>query len=271
MNIFFEPINLNQWNIFEKVEGVGHVEPFLATKQMRPGDLMLLHVGQQNSKYESGIYAIGEIISEYYTLRDHPEDYCNNKETVNVRIIEFNLSKPYITHEYCKTLVKQFRRVQKIQNICNDSVDSILKMFQDLSLIDQIEETLEKGGIKGEERLSYVKVRVNQSVFRRRLLIRYGKCCLCNIKNEEILRASHIKPWSVSSKEEKVDVDNGLLLCPNHDALFDRGLISFDENGTIVISEKLIDREHMNVHNDMRIELTEGNKRYMEYHRANMQ
>ena len=42
---YFEPVNLNQWNMFEKVRNVGHVEPFLATKEMHKGNIMLLHVG----------------------------------------------------------------------------------------------------------------------------------------------------------------------------------------------------------------------------------
>ena len=57
MQIFFEPVNLNHWNMFEKVSGVGHVEPFIATKAMEIGDMVLLYVGCQNKKYKSGVYA----------------------------------------------------------------------------------------------------------------------------------------------------------------------------------------------------------------------
>ena len=51
MNIYFEPVNVNQWNMFEKVKDIGHIEPFLATKSMQIGDIVVLHVGQQNAKY----------------------------------------------------------------------------------------------------------------------------------------------------------------------------------------------------------------------------
>ena len=57
----------------------------------------------------------------------------------------------------------------------------------------------------------------------------------------ELLVASHIKPWSISDANEKLDIHNGLLMCPNHDKLFDRGYISFDDTGRILISEKLDD------------------------------
>ena len=51
---------------------------------------------------------------------------------------------------------------------------------------------------------------------------------------EAVLIASHIKPWKDSDENERLDIDNGLLLCPNHDKAFDRGYISFDDNGLII-------------------------------------
>ncbi len=62
MKIYFEPVNVNQWNMFEKVTGEGRVEPFLETKSMEEGDLVLLHVGSQTKQYASDIYAYGTIV-----------------------------------------------------------------------------------------------------------------------------------------------------------------------------------------------------------------
>ncbi len=75
--------------------------------------------------------------------------------------------------------------------------------------------------------------------------------------------------WAKSSNNEKCDINNGLLLCPNHDALFDSGYISFNDDGEIIISEGLTqeDKKCMGVFSDMKIELKEENRRYMEYHR----
>ena len=114
MNIFYEPVNVNQWNMFEEVRFVGHKEPFLATKAMKRGDIILLHVGQQNKQYESGIYAIGEVISEPCIIQDRPNDYCNNKLSVWVRIEKISYSTPFISHQRCKDFIKQFRAVHKI-------------------------------------------------------------------------------------------------------------------------------------------------------------
>ncbi len=69
--------------------------------------------------------------------------------------------------------------------------------------------------------------------------------------------------------EEKLDIDNGFLLCPNHDRLFDKGFISFADDGTILLSDYLSqnDRIFTNVDPNKRIILTEQNKEYLAYHR----
>lgn len=56
----------------------------MATASMQVRDKMLLHVGSQNRKYESGICAVGTIVKESYILENSPQGYCNNKLTVNV-------------------------------------------------------------------------------------------------------------------------------------------------------------------------------------------
>ena len=57
--------------------------------------------------------------------------------------------------------------------------------------------------------MAFVKTRVNQSVFRERLLKKYHTCCLCKVENQALLTASHIKPWAASSADEKLDAENG--------------------------------------------------------------
>jgi len=66
-----------------------------------------------------------------------------------------------------------------------------------------------------------------------------GKCLITGIDEKEILVASHIKPWSKCSNEERLDENNGLLLVPNYDKLFDIGLITFGEKGELLISNVL--------------------------------
>jgi putative restriction endonuclease len=65
-------------------------------------------------------------------------------------------------------------------------------------------------------------------------------CCrLTRIAERGHLRASHIKPWCRSDDREKLDPNNGLLLSPHIDHLFDRGYISFTDDGDLMISSRL--------------------------------
>lgn len=123
--------------------------------------------------------------------------------------------------------------------------------------------------IQGISKETVVKVRINQGIFRDKLLQRYSCCCLCGVSNQRLLIASHIKPWSASEPDEKLDVDNGFLMCPNHDLLFDEGWITFSDEGKIIIADRLLknDRIALNVNDNMNILLTDKNKKYLKYHR----
>ncbi len=134
---------------------------------------------------------------------------------------------------------------------------------------EALEESLKESRVEGKERLAIIKARVNQSEFRKRLLLRYKKCCLCGVSDSRLMIASHIKPWSESTAIERTDPDNGFMLCPNHDAVFDQFLISFENDGRIMISDELSNTERifLNIRDDMRINIQEGNKKYLEYHR----
>jgi hypothetical protein len=86
--------------------------------------------------------------------------------------------------------------------------------------------------------------RVGQAKFRKDLLKYWKTCAVTNFKIERLLRASHIKPWSVATPTERLDSFNGLLLLPNLDALFDYGFISFDNQGQILISSQIPETEY---------------------------
>ena len=79
--------------------------------------------------------------------------------------------------------------------------------------------------------------RIGQAAFRQSLLDRdRGRCVLTGIEMPEILRASHIVPWRDATPRERLDPANGLLLAVHIDALFDRGLLSFRSDGTVLCS-----------------------------------
>jgi 5-methylcytosine-specific restriction protein A len=90
------------------------------------------------------------------------------------------------------------------------------------------------------ERKGLVISRVGQGAYRKRIIHRWEyKCAVTGFDNLNILIASHIVPWSESTDIERLDVDNGLLLSPNYDALFDQHLISFENNGKIILSDTI--------------------------------
>lgn len=122
------------------------------------------------------------------------------------------------------------------------------------------------------EREVLIKARIGQSHFRNQLQLKFGTCCICGIEHNELLIASHIKPWSKSNSDEKIDYqNNGLLLCVMHDKLFDRGFISFDDNGKIIISEKIKKEDFNKIKIDknfrLGFEISEKMKKYLVYHR----
>lgn len=82
--------------------------------------------------------------------------------------------------------------------------------------------------------------RIGQGDFRNALVVAWdGTCPLAGVDHLPLLRASHIKPWRSSTNAERLDPFNGMLLAVHVDALFDRGLISFEDNGTLLISGTL--------------------------------
>ena len=90
------------------------------------------------------------------------------------------------------------------------------------------------------ERSGLVTSRVGQGAYRKRIIHRWEyKCAVTNFNKLDILIASHIVPWSKTTDHERLDVNNGLLLSPTYDALFDKHLITFDNKGKIQLSDKI--------------------------------
>ena len=90
------------------------------------------------------------------------------------------------------------------------------------------------------ERKGLVTSRVGQGAYRKRIIHRWEyKCAVTGFDKLDILIASHIVPWADSNDYERLDVNNGILLAPNFDALFDKHLISFENNGKIILSDAI--------------------------------
>lgn len=120
------------------------------------------------------------------------------------------------------------------------------------------------------EREALIQARIGQGPFRIALLKYWGACAVSGVSEPAVLRASHVKPWRDASNAERLDPANGMLLAAHLDALFDVGLITFDDDGKIQISSLLAteDMSQLGVLPTLRLRhvATERNE-YMKYHR----
>lgn len=90
------------------------------------------------------------------------------------------------------------------------------------------------------ERKGLVTSRVGQGAYRKRIIHRWEyECAVTGFDKLEVLIASHILPWADADNNQRLDVNNGILLSPTYDALFDRNLISFENSGYIILSEAI--------------------------------
>jgi len=122
------------------------------------------------------------------------------------------------------------------------------------------------------DREAIVRARVGQGLFKQRVLQIETQCRITRVDNLSHLVASHCKPWRDSSNEERLNGENGLLLTPSIDHLFDRGFIGFDDSGELIISPVA----HKPSLQKMGVEttrpfnvgnFTEGQRRFLDYHR----
>lgn len=138
--------------------------------------------------------------------------------------------------------------------------------------LEEIEpETLEAISGEGTERQALVAARRGQGLFRSRVLQYWGgRCAVTGCAVSSVLLVSHIKPWAKSTDGERLDGFNGLLLTPNLDRLFDRHLISFADDGSLLVSVALSveERRVLGIEGPLRIaRLHPRHRPYLEVHR----
>lgn len=173
---------------------------------------------------------------------------------------KFFLEKNFRGNNMYSNSLKQFRY------FCYDT------MMWDESEIEVIEEIKSTNLITDTEKDCIIKSIIGQGKYRDGLIKKYdAKCIVTGINIPRLLIASHIKPWSVCCNDERIDVENGLLLCPNIDKLFDCGLITFDNGGKMKKSS-FLGRENIkrfHIDEDIIVELKASQRMldYLEYHR----
>jgi putative restriction endonuclease len=136
-----------------------------------------------------------------------------------------------------------------------------------------LEQEIEKSeSITETERESLVIARRGQGLFKACVMRLEKSCRVTKVANLEHLRASHCKPWRDSNNDERLNGENGLLLTPSIDHLFDRGFISFEDAGRLIISPvaHIESLRRMGIETEKPLDVgvfSEGQRAFLEYHR----
>ena len=123
------------------------------------------------------------------------------------------------------------------------------------------------------EKEMITKVMTLQNKYRKELLKLLSFCPITGVKDKRLLIASHIKPWCLSTSEEKIDVNNGLILSPVYDKLFDNGLITFTKEKELIVSSSLSKEtvKALNIRSGIYERLPVfGREKYLQYHNDNI-
>lgn len=159
--------------------------------------------------------------------------------------------------------------------LLDGQVEAIVSSTDTASHTDAADDAAEKqlnqrADIPETEKKQLIKARRGQGLFRARVELIEKSCRLTGVTQKSHLRASHIKPWRSCTDAEKLDGNNGLLLSPHVDHLFDRGFVSFSDAGDILISPKLptviLERWSLNVNKNVGT-FNPDQKSYLAHHR----
>jgi hypothetical protein len=105
--------------------------------------------------------------------------------------------------------------------------------------IAEVDEIIMRTDIGPTQKTQIINSRRGQGVFKAQVRQIERVCRVTKVANPRHLIASHIKPWKKSNDAEKISGYNGLLLAPHIDHLFDKGFISFEGNGNLILSSQL--------------------------------
>ena len=183
-----------------------------------------------NGKSLKSISDAGEIFSIYEFIKGEEKKMKSGNDSI------FNFGNPnqksYPLNGFCSAAVRSpfYYRESLITKSATEFAKTATKAP---NLAKKLERII---SISDTENNIEVHQRIGQNVFRSVLLEIYdGKCCVCGLNIKELLRASHILPWS-NNKKHRLNPENGLCLSATYDAAFDRHLISFDEDYRMVVS-----------------------------------
>jgi putative restriction endonuclease len=169
-----------------------------------------------------------------------------------------------ISEEFGKLLISLSN-----ENLIN--IERDLGPVNNIEIDEEINREIKFSQIEGNlEKIQLVKSRRGQGIFKSNVRLIENHCRVTGVNNIKHLRASHIKPWSQSNDAEKLDGFNGLLLSPHIDHLFDKGFITFEDNGDLFASKLLSPNvlQQWNIEKVRNVgNFTEEQQHYLNFHR----
>jgi hypothetical protein len=287
----------------------GHTNPFYEfMKEVSPGDIIF-------SFADTKIPAIGTAVSHAYEAPKPLEfgqvgaywetigwrvDVKFTRLTNQIRPVErMERLLPYLPHRYSPlqangaglqsvylTSLPERLAAQLIDEIGSEARAIVqtwsVSESEGLALVGQaeweehqVEEIRNTASIGDTTKQAVILARRGQGLFRARVSSIERRCRVTGATNLEYLIASHTKPWRDANNDERLDGENGLLLTPDVDLLFDRGLISFEDAGQVLLSPvaDLGTIERMGITADMLKNVgafSAGQRKYLDYHRENV-
>ena len=267
-----------------KVGKKGQTQAYWATmEQVRPGDLIF-------SGVNNALRAIAEATLPAYTAErpDPMDDQFWYGDGWRLDVSYTDLPQPMFYRDWVPDVLGEMPALHSpfhsggkpnqgylyaLPNSVGEHVIGLARR-QGIDLAAQANEVAPVPEGAETTRQQLTAARVGQGKFRKDLLARWdGSCAILGVSRPELLRASHIKPWTSSNNVERLDPANGLLLSAMYDAAFDALLLSFADDGALMLSPDFpaSDAAAAGIDPAARIEITDPQTRsYLAEHRVMM-
>jgi len=188
-----------------------------------------------------------KINANYQPVKELAEIIGRSDGSVAMKLANFARLDPVLKARNISGLTQGAKGEEEVWNMFNGNWEELAWQSEKILAKykhDSVENTAEiiKDDLpkEGKEREAIVKIRVNQSFFRKTILASYNNiCCITGISIPELLIASHIIPWARDDKN-RMNPANGLCLNALHDKAFDKGLITITPDFVVRISDRFL-------------------------------
>ncbi|CUY42601.1 HNH endonuclease [Serratia marcescens] len=280
------------WAPKTKVNGHKN-QTYLNLTEVRPGDLIFSYANLK-------LGAVGKALSSAYDFekpdefRDSDEVWLRDGWRIDVQFerLQAPIRPKQFIAQIQPLLPKKYSPLQKDGNgnescylakLDNELGELLLELcdrkdlvsIDDFTEFEEIEkdilEILSAKELPETMKEALVKARIGQGFFRQEVLKLYPACPVTGVTMPQLLIASHIKPWRECNNKERLDPNNGIMLAPHVDALFDKGYISFTNDGVLIVKA---DREVVNAMSILgltdvdKVTISESSHDYLDWHRA---